>query len=127
MSGKGSKFGFLKGNLQNPPKESHEDAPSDVSVTTNEEAPPPPAPLAIQAVESAAKPKAKPQAQATETPRPVGRPRGKRSNDEHLQVTAYIRKDTHLDVKEALLRDQKGRDFSDLVEELLAKWLKSRT
>ena len=55
-----------------------------------------------------------------------GRPRGKRSNPDFDQVTAYIRKHTHQDVKIALLQEGRGREFSELVEDLLAKWLKAR-
>lgn len=105
-----------------------EDAPSDEPPSPAEEVVhPSPAPAPVQAVDAASRSKPKPRAQASESPRPVGRPRGKRSDDGHVQVTAYIRRDTHLDVKAALLRDSKGRDFSDLVEELMTKWLKSRT
>ena len=56
-----------------------------------------------------------------------GRPTGKRSDGEHIQVTAYIRRETHHAVKVALLQGGKGKEFSELVQELLAKWLKSRT
>ena len=55
-----------------------------------------------------------------------GRPRGKRSDPDFEQVTAYIRKHTHQGVKIALLQESKGQEFSELVEGLLAKWLKSR-
>ncbi|HYK88839.1 MAG TPA: hypothetical protein VE398_08720 [Acidobacteriota bacterium] len=55
-----------------------------------------------------------------------GRPPGKRRHPDFEQITAYIRKDTHHQVKLALLRELKGRQFSDLVEELLSTWLKSR-
>ncbi len=51
------------------------------------------------------------------------RPPGKRRHPDFEQVTAYIRKDTHHQVKLALLRELKGRQFSDLVEELLSTWL----
>ncbi len=51
--------------------------------------------------------------------------RGKRSNDEYRQVSAYIRKDTHRRTKMALLEE--NREFSELVEELLQYWLNSRT
>ena len=51
--------------------------------------------------------------------------RGKRSNAEYRQVSAYVRKDTHRKVKMALLQDD--REFSELVEELLGSWLDSRT
>lgn len=127
MSGKGSKFGFLKGALQSAEAESLEDTSAGESLPALEEAPPSPAPPVVQAAEPAPKPKAKPRTQTPETSRPVGRPRGKRSDEDHVQVTAYIRRETHLEAKATLLRDQKGRDFSDLVEELVAKWLKSRT
>jgi len=54
-----------------------------------------------------------------------GRPPGKRSHPDFEQITAYIRKDTHQAVKIMLL--QNGRkEFSELVEELLHQWLKSR-
>jgi len=50
---------------------------------------------------------------------------GKRSDGDYRQVSAYIRKDTHQQVKIALLQEE--REFSELVEELLRGWLKSRT
>jgi hypothetical protein len=56
-----------------------------------------------------------------------GRPSGKRSDPDCVQVTAYIHKDTHRDVKIALLKSGDGKDFSELVDSLLAGWLKSRT
>lgn len=52
-----------------------------------------------------------------------GRPPGKRSDPDFEQVTIYIKKRTHLDAKKALL--EKRQEFSELVEELLGKWLKS--
>jgi hypothetical protein len=56
-----------------------------------------------------------------------GRPSGKRSDEDYVQVTAYIQKDIHLDVKIALLKSGDDKDFSELVDSLLANWLKSRT
>jgi hypothetical protein len=53
---------------------------------------------------------------------PEGRPAGKRSDPAYEQVTAYIRKRTHDAVKMALLEEGKRRQFSELVEELLANW-----
>ncbi len=50
---------------------------------------------------------------------------GKRSDDNYRQVSAYIRKETHQQVKIALLQEE--REFSELVEELLSGWLKART
>ncbi len=56
-----------------------------------------------------------------------GRPKGKRSDPDYEQVTAYIRKDTHRDVKIALLSEGNGREFSELIQEMLEQWLRSRT
>jgi hypothetical protein len=70
---------------------------------------------------------AKPASLAVSTKRlGKGRPPGKRSDPDFEQVTAYIRKHTHQGVKIALLQEGKGQEFSELVEGLLAKWLKSR-
>lgn len=60
-------------------------------------------------------------------PRGTGRPRGKRSDPNFDQVTAYIRKDTHQGAKIALLQEGRGREFSELVEDLLAEWLQARS
>jgi len=55
-----------------------------------------------------------------------GRPPGKRTNPEFVQITAYIRRETHRQVKLTLL--EKGRqEFSELVEELLMQWITLRT
>ena len=60
-------------------------------------------------------------------PKRRGRPPGKRSDPDFEQITAYIRRDTHHSVKVALLQEGKGQEFSELMESLLAKWLKSRS
>jgi hypothetical protein len=55
----------------------------------------------------------------------TGGPRGgKSSNPAFTQVTVYIRKDTYLDVRRALL-DEQRRDFSEFVEDSLQRALKS--
>jgi hypothetical protein len=59
-------------------------------------------------------------------PKKRGRPPGKRSSVNHEQVTAYIRRETHLKVKMALLQDGEVQDFSELIEGLLGQWLGSR-
>ena len=59
----------------------------------------------------------------TDSPRRGRPPTGKRSNPDFEQVTAYIRRDTNLQTKIALLQEGDTRDFSDLVEELLQVWL----
>lgn len=55
-----------------------------------------------------------------------GRPKGKRSDPAFEQVTAYIRKDTYLQIKMALLQAGADRDFSQLVEELLCAYLRTQ-
>jgi hypothetical protein len=49
---------------------------------------------------------------------------GKSSDDRYTQVLTYLKKTTHNEVKAALIFDEKKRDLSDLVEELLATWVK---
>jgi hypothetical protein len=51
------------------------------------------------------------------------RPTGKRSDPNYTQITAYIRKDTHEDVMRAIYKRQ---ELSELIEELLAGWLKKQ-
>lgn len=55
-----------------------------------------------------------------------GRPTGKRSNPNYVQVTAYIPQALYTEVKIALLREG-GGEFSDLVTELLSSWMQERT
>jgi hypothetical protein len=59
----------------------------------------------------------------------MGRPAGKRSDPDIVQVTAYIRRATHLGAKRKLLDEAaegNKREFSELVEDLLAEWLRER-
>jgi hypothetical protein len=70
------------------------------------------------------------QSRSIEPPPKRGRPKAKRSDPNYEQVTAYIRKDTHTIVKIELLKsaqDGQKREFSELVQDLLEQWLKSRT
>lgn len=55
-----------------------------------------------------------------------GRPSGKRSDPDYVGFTTYIRKETHRKAKIALLEQGDGRELSELVEDLLAQWLKSK-
>jgi hypothetical protein len=58
-------------------------------------------------------------------PRKIGRPRtGKRSNPDYQQVSAWVRRDTYQRVTHRLFTRENRREFSDLVEELLAAWLR---
>ncbi|MBE9196093.1 hypothetical protein IQ219_12430 [Synechocystis sp. LEGE 06083] len=52
--------------------------------------------------------------------------KGKRSDPDYGQVSAYIRKETYRNVKIALLQEAEKRDFSDLVEALLSEWLSNQ-
>lgn len=55
-----------------------------------------------------------------------GRPRGKRSDPDYEQVTAYVKRATYAETKIALIREGEKREFSDLIEHLLTEWLASR-
>ena len=61
-----------------------------------------------------------PMAAADEPPK-KGRQKGKRSNPDYTQVGAYIPKSLDKEVKRKLLDED--IDFSDLVADLLIKWL----
>jgi hypothetical protein len=50
------------------------------------------------------------------------RPLAKSADPAYMKFTTYIRKSTHLGVKTRLV--SKEKELSDLVEELLSKWLK---
>ncbi len=62
----------------------------------------------------------------SEERRGPGRPTGKRTNPHYAQVTAYIPKSLHEDVKIALIKEG-GKEFSTLVEELLGEWMQNKT
>lgn len=55
-----------------------------------------------------------------------GRPKGKRSNPDFEQVTAYVRSKTYRQTKIALLQQEELEDFSELVEKLLNEWLSTQ-
>ena len=59
-------------------------------------------------------------------PTKKGRPKGKRSNPDFEQVTAYVRSETYRQTKIALLQQSELEDFSGLVEELLTEWLSTQ-
>ncbi len=73
------------------------------------EAPPPPSPKAAPSVKN------------------EKRTTGKSSNPDYTQVLTYVRRDTHNAVRAALIFDEQKRDLSDLVEELLASWVKNNS
>jgi hypothetical protein len=64
--------------------------------------------------------------------RPVGRPPGRRSNPDYTQISAYIPIEILQEVQDVLAQERRiskrrtPRPVSDLVEELLAEWLKTQ-
>ena len=62
-------------------------------------------------------------------PKPrIGRPAGKRSNEDNTQVTGYVPAQLYYDVRIKLMerkrRDRKAKtDFSDLLREWMEQWL----
>lgn len=56
-----------------------------------------------------------------------GRPRGKRSDTSYKPTTLLLRKDTKSKAMRQLEDDGSDLDLSDLVEELLADWLKRKS
>lgn len=62
---------------------------------------------------------------SSEQPR-RGRPAAKRSNPDFVGLTTYVRRDTHMRAKIALLQEGEGKELSELVEELIYKWLERK-
>lgn len=89
--------------------------------------PPEPMPLRDRTTHAAPTARDMPQELSAEPPRRGRPPTGKRSDPGFEQVTAYIRKDTYLQTKIALLQEGNTRDFSDLVETLLQQWLRKQS
>jgi hypothetical protein len=61
-----------------------------------------------------------------EAGRGKGRAPGKRSNPAWKQHTIMLEKETHLAVLDILRRQDNGTDVSDLVNSLLADWVRQR-
>jgi hypothetical protein len=83
---------------------------------------------AVEVEETAPEPiRPEPQSDSSETQPPKrGRPKGKRSDPDYEQVTAYIKKETYRQSKIALLQQGEVQDFSLLVEQLLSEWLSTQ-
>ncbi|HVK05183.1 MAG TPA: hypothetical protein VM490_17025 [Armatimonadaceae bacterium] len=106
----GSRFASLLSDAQR----ARADAAADDTAEASDAATPPAPPTTTAA--------APPQQQQER--RGPGRPRsGKRSDPDYTQVTAYVRAATYKRVKMALMAEDRGREFSDLVETLLTGWL----
>jgi hypothetical protein len=48
---------------------------------------------------------------------------GKRRDPNFVPFTTYIKKENHREAKIALLKEGKGRELSQLVDELIEQWL----
>ena len=64
------------------------------------------------------------------SPRKLGRPAGKRSNSDMIQVTAYVPADLYDRVRIRIIQERrrpkaKKRDFSDLLAEWMEGWMAS--
>ena len=66
------------------------------------------------------------QPEQVESPSPSRKRGGKRSNPDCVQVGAYIPKDLKRQVQKLLI-DEEDLDFSDLVTQLLADWVKRQS
>lgn len=116
---KSNKFSFIQDVAQSRKSESEQATEQDAPEAVNSDV------VEVVSEPVAAKDTATPS--ASETPvRRAGRPRGKRSDPNYEQVTAYIRKDTHLAVKIALLQEGQGREFSELLQDLLGDFLSTQ-
>jgi hypothetical protein len=73
-------------------------------------------------IETTPPPALQPVPSAPQTPK-MGRPGGKKTNPEYTQVTVYLRKDVHRQAKKILIDD--GREFSELVDELVSGWIRT--
>jgi hypothetical protein len=73
----------------------------------------------IPEVKAEPEPAAPPPPPAVVAPK-MGRPAGKKTNPEYTQVTVYLRKEVHRQAKKLLIDD--GREFSELVDELVSRW-----
>jgi hypothetical protein len=54
-------------------------------------------------------------------PKKRGRPKGKRSSSEHIQVAGYIRKETFRQMKHLLLDEE--MEISELLQQLIDDWI----
>lgn len=71
-------------------------------------------------------------AETSPEPKKRGRPPGRRSDPDYTQISAYIPLDLLLAVQDELAQERRekrrrtARPVSDLVEDLLSEWLKTR-
>jgi hypothetical protein len=58
---------------------------------------------------------------AEQEPKKRGRPKGKRSSNEYIQVAGYIRKTTFKEMKHLLLDEE--MEISELLQQLIDDWV----
>lgn len=51
----------------------------------------------------------------------LGRPAGKKGHPDYVQVTVYLKKSVHRTARKLLFDE--GRQFSDLVDDLVSRWI----
>jgi hypothetical protein len=56
--------------------------------------------------------------------KPLGRPKGKRSNPNYIQISGYVTLKTYKAVKNALFKEE--MEYSELIQLLLDEWLLKR-
>lgn len=117
--------------------ESVQTAPAQQAPNEPVAEPPTTEPVSSPAVNSTAQPKSASKSQPSKAaPKPQkrgpGRPPGRRSNPDYTQISAYIPLELLLEVQDELAEERREkkqrtpRPVSDLMEELLASWLKKR-
>ena len=75
---------------------------------------------------SAATPSVRPPRE-TVPPRGKGRPPGKRSDPDYQPTTVLLRKQTKKTASRLLEDSDTGQDLSELIEQLLADWIRRQT
>jgi hypothetical protein len=61
--------------------------------------------------------------EAPATPTPATRSLAKSKDPAYVQAPAYIKRSTHEDVKVLLVRERLGRDYSQLIQDLLERYI----
>ena len=125
MSSKNSKFSgiFAQTRSRDAADEMGDESPQTDTDNVEKATPTSPEPTGPARKNKATKPA---QASQTEAASAAGRPRGKRSDPDFTQITAYISKTTHQNIKIALLNEGKKREISELIEERLSEWLREQ-
>jgi hypothetical protein len=90
-------------------------------LATDDEAEPPPAEMSPPQERPADPPRV-----ASEPVRAKGRPPGKRSNPEWKLYSHFLKKQTQRRAAAHLAALEDGRDLSDVLQELLERWLKDQ-